>query len=384
MLRLLAAAALLCTIGARPAAAVAPALQPQLAGVLRSYLHERGAAEHITAASATVRLPDGREIDAASGATPSTLFQIGSNTKAFTAVLALELEAAGKLDIDDPIGRRLPEYPAWKQLTIRHLLDMTAGIPTYDNDQAFQRDYAARPQAFYSAQRLISYVYPRNGKAQFATGWHYSNTGYLLTQLILERASGMRFKDLLAQRIFVPLGLRAMYYDPHRLPAAVRARMAPGYFASDDDDNRGLQPIYGKDVRGYSLSWAQAAGGIVSTPSDLTRWARFLYAGAGLPPKQRAELTALVDTKTGSSIRAVSAERPHGFGLGVTQMFKPPLGVLWYYEGETLGYRVLHAWLPGSATIVTVALNSQPRAKEDRIGELMTRVVAVLPSHTVR
>src|SRR5579883_917718 len=383
MLRVLAAAALLCTIGARPAGA-APALEPQLASVLQSYLHERGTTEHITAASVSVRLPDGREIAAASGARPSTLFQIGSNTKAFTAVVALELEAAGKLNIDDPIGRRLPEYPAWKQLTIRHLLDMTSGIPTYDNDPAFQRDYAAHPQAFYSAERLISYVYPRNAKAQFAPGWHYSNTGYLLTQLLIERASGMRFADLLRRRIFGPLGLRATYYDPHRLPAAVRARMAPGYFASDDDDNRGLQPIYGKDVRGYSLSWAQAAGGIVSTPSDLTRWARFLYAGAGLPPKQRAELTALVDTKTGSSIRGVSAEHPHGFGLGVTQMFKPPLGVLWYYEGETLGYRVLHAWLPGSGTIVTVALNSQPRAKEDRIGELMTRVMAVLPSHSAR
>lgn len=353
--------------------------QQTVQGILQTYLHQRGAAEHITAASVAVYRGNGSPMFvAAAGTTPSNVYQIGSNTKAFTATLALMLESEGKLNLDAPIGRWLPQYPAWKNLTIRKMLHMTSGLSTYDNDPAFQRAYAAHPYHHYTAAELVKYVYPRDGKPKFLKGWNYSNTGYILTQMILERVSGQRYGDLLRTRIFQPLGLRNSYYYPAQLPAEVFAREVPGYFASTDSYNAGLQPLYGKNVKPYSISWTQAAGGIVATPSDVSRSAYALYAGTLLQPKQRAELHAMVSNKTGKPIDELTESDPRGFGLGVAKGLMPGMGRIWFYEGMTLGYRVLHAQMPKSGAIVTVALNSQPDSKQDKIGELMTRVVKAL------
>lgn len=82
--------------------------------------------------------------------------------------------------------------------------------------------------------------------------------------------------------------------------------------------------------------------------------------------------------KTGRRIAHVTPADARAFGLGVGEALMPQMGRVWFYEGETLGYRVLQVELPQSHAIVSVALNSQPNAKDDKIGELMTRIVAAL------
>lgn len=378
--------ALLLSVNLVAASAVPPdtaRLQGTLRGILQTYLKQRGSIERITAASVAVYTAGGAPILTASAgvAAPSSMFQIGSNTKSFTATLVLQLEAAGKLKIDDPIGRWLPQYPAWRHITLRRLLDMTSGIPTYDNTPQFQRAYAASPYHYYSAQELVSYVYPRSGKPKVLAGWNYSNTGYELTEMVLERVTGKSYGELLRTRIFEPLGLHDTFYQRHLLPMSAGKRMSPGYFYSNDRDNRGLAPLYNTDVRRYSLSWTGAAGGIVSTPSDVTQWARALYAGTLLPAKQHAEMMQMVSLKTGRPLANTSPSDPRGFALGMAQSYMPKIGRLWFYEGETLGFRVTQALLPQSHAIVSVALNSQPNASDDHIGELMNRIFAALNLH---
>lgn len=370
---------LLLAVTTPPAPPDTAKMQSTLRGILQTYLNERGRIEHITAASVAVNMGTNAPIlTAAAGATPASLFQIGSNTKSFTATLALQLEAEGKLNINEPIGRWLPQYPAWKNLTLHRLLDMTGGLVTYDNTPKFQRTYAALPYHFYAPSELVGFVYPRRGTPQVLQGWNYSNTGYILTQMVLERVSGKPYGELLRTRIFKPLGLQDTYYDPHGLPLPERNRLVDGYFYSNDPDNAGLKPLYNTNVKPYSLSWTQAAGGIVSTPSDVTRWARALYAGTLLPAKQHAEMQQLVSMKTGRRIAQTTPGDPRGFGLGVGEALMPTIGRVWFYEGETLGYRVIQVQLPKSRAILSIALNSQPNAKDDKIGELVTRIVAAL------
>lgn len=371
--------ALVLAVNTAPAPSSA---QKTLHGILQKYLNERGKIERITAASVVIyKGPNSPVVTAAAGtATPANLFQIGSNTKAFTSTLVMQLEAQGKLNIDEPIGKWLPQYPAWKRLTLHHLLDMTAGLDTYDNTPEWQRDYARSPHRFFTAQELIAYSY-RNGKPKVLHGWNYSNTGYLLTQLVLERVTGKAYGDLLRERIFTPLGLRDTYYDPHMLPAPAQNRLVNGYFYSDDSDNANLKPIYDTNVKPYSLSWAQAAGAIVSTPTDVARWVRVLYAGSLLPAKQHAEMQERVSLRTGKAVARTSSADPRTFGLGIAEAKLPGIGVAWFYEGETLGYRVAQIKMPKSGTIICVGLNSQPNAKQDHIGPLISSIASALNIH---
>lgn len=354
---------------------------------LQQYLIARSAVEHISAASLSISLHgQSSTIDVAAGATtyggttpvtPAMLYQIGSNTKAFTAVIILQMEAEHKLAIDQTLGQWLPQYSTWKNVTIRQLLNMTSGIATYDATDAWEAAFASAPTQFESPAQLIGYVDP-NAPPQ--PGWTYSNTGYILSQLIIEKAGGDSYATELQNRIIGPLGLHNTYYNADIYPASIQSQTVSGYFASTDADNAGLQPLLFHDMKPLSTSWAQAAGGIVSNPSDLTKWARALYQGSIMQAAQRAELETLVSTKTGQPIPGVTSSDPRGFGLGVSQALQP-FGTIWFYEGETLGYRVLHAYLPQSDAVIAIGLNSQPNAADDQIGALASSVIATLKDY---
>jgi D-alanyl-D-alanine carboxypeptidase len=339
------------------------------------YLATRAKAEHITAVSLSVSLsPNAPNINVAAGdATPASLYQIGSNTKSFTAATILQLEGERKLSLDDTVGKWLPQYPAWKRISIRRLLNMTSDIPTYDDKRSMLAAYAANPMKWWTPAELIGEVYPGLDPG---SAWLYSNTAYILAQEIIERATGRSYAAEIRRRFIgnPVLRLGSTYYEPSLYPAGITGRMVPGYFASTDPDNDGLQPLFGKDVRRMSLSWAQGAGGIVATPQDVTRWCRALYQGSVLQPQQRRELMTLVSQQTAKPIARTTPSEPRGFGLGVGALYIPKMGHVWFYEGMTLGYRMTYVYLPKADVVFAVGLNSQPDKKQDRVGVLMTAV----------
>ncbi len=357
------------------------ALRAALLQDLNAQLGARATPEHISAISLSISLHGQPNINLAVGRTqyggggiPATspqLWQIGSNTKAFTAATILQLEAEGKLTIAQTVGRWLPQYPAWKNVTIHHLLDMTSGIPGYDTVPQMLSDYAKNPTRNFTIPQLIAYVYPGNPHApKPTTGYDYSNTNFLLAELIIERVTHDSYSSEIERRFFRTLGLTSTYYSGTQYPSSILDRMVSGYFFSHDADNAGLAPLLGQDVRDDSVSWMQGAGAIVSTPEDLTHWCRALYSGPILAPKQRAELFTLVSLRTGKPIATTTASEPRGFGLGVAQMTMPQLGTVWFYEGMTLGYRMIHIYFPKQDAVIAFGLNSQPDSKQNESQKL--------------
>jgi CubicO group peptidase (beta-lactamase class C family) len=135
-------------------------------------------------------------------ATEHTIYQSGSVGKQFTAALILLLVEEGKLRLDDRLATFFPEGPAsWRQITIRHLLTHTSGLPNY-TDEAFdrRRDYSDKELVALAAKRPL----------EFAPGtrWRYSNTGYVLLGILVKRVTGRFYGELLAERIFRPLGMK--------------------------------------------------------------------------------------------------------------------------------------------------------------------------------
>jgi D-alanyl-D-alanine carboxypeptidase len=358
-------------------------LQASLSRELGHYLATRGKAEHISVVSLRVSFGGKPAIDLAAGTTrygggarlsPGALWQIGSNTKAFTSVLLLQLEAEGKLSISDTLGKWLPQYPAWRNITIERLLNMTSGIPDYYAQPAFQRAFAADPGRYFSAARLVSYAYAAGLPLQ--KGWNYSNTNYILAQMIIERAGHDSYPDQLRRRIIIPLGLHDTFYGPQALPAAVAARQPAGYFF--DSSTPLFASLLGEQVPKLALSSAQGAGAIISSLSDLTTWDRALYQGRELPGPQQRQLESLVSEKTGLPITTTTPADPAGFGLGVAQFTSPVTGTFWAYEGATYGYRVQHIYLPSSGAVIALAVNSATAANDDQLGPLALAIYQIL------
>jgi D-alanyl-D-alanine carboxypeptidase len=352
------------------------ALQTSLRDDIRQYLATRGTAEHISAVSLRVTFP-GRApgIDVAVGTnqygggspvSASELWPVGSNTKAFTTVILLQLEAEGKLSVNDTLGKWLPQYPAWRSITIKRLLNMTSGIADYAAQPAFAGTLAAGLSTDFSAARLVSYAV---GVPLGRAGYLYSDTNYILAQMIIERVTHDSYADQLAKRVIIPLRLRALCYAPYTCPAADAARMATGYFFMARAPS-----LLGQPVPPLALTWAQGAGGIVSSLHDLTTWDRALYQGRELPPGQQRQLESLVSEATGKPIPATTPAGPAGYGLGVQQGTSQQLGTEWEYIGGTLGYRVDLAYFPRSGIVIAAAVNSATDLDNEAWGALEASV----------
>jgi D-alanyl-D-alanine carboxypeptidase len=364
-------------------------VKARLQHLLDDYVARRSAAEGISGAALRADTGSRRQVVAVFSGTdgladkkpigPDTLFQIGSNTKHFTAALVLKLEAMGKLDIHQTVGHWLPQYRAWRDITIQSLLNMTSPIPNYSETEEIGELVSADLNHQFTPKRLIAAVDPNAGKRlPSPTAWFYSNTNDILAGLIIEAASGMSYKAALETLILKPLRLRNTFYSDGPYPPAVLKRVPRGLYENRDCllyqpkpcTRSTLAPLISKDMRTQNLSWAGAAGAMISTPRDLDRWIRDLFSRRVFPQKQLDEMTAIVSEKTGRPIPEVSAGDPAGFGLNLARMYAPgPGGALWFYQGTTLGFRAIFAYWPQHDLVITAITNSQPPDGEDQFGK---------------
>ena len=197
--------------------------------------------------------------------TPNTKFRLGSITKQFTSASILLLEERGKLSVNDPVKKFMPDAPAaWDKVTIFHLLTHTSGIPSFTSFP----DYRSREAAPITPEKLVEWFRDKPLDFQPGEKWSYSNSGYVLLGYLIEKISGQSYSQFVQQNIFTPLGMKDSGYDSN---SAVIAHRASGYAPSANGPlNAGF----------IHMSIPFSAGSLYSTTEDLLRWEQGLLAGS--------------------------------------------------------------------------------------------------------
>jgi D-alanyl-D-alanine carboxypeptidase len=310
--------------------------------------------------------------------TDSTWYQAGSISKSFTAAIILDLEAKGKLNINDPITKYLPQYPQWKSVTIRELLNHTSGIFNYTAAGIFNRIRSAQPRAEFTPAQLVAIATRQHSYFPPGKGWKYSNTNYVLAGMIIEKVTGQPMMEVMnyyLHRGGFHMDLSNTYYAPGLYSGALMARMAYGYSSS------------GIDTTYDNMSWAYTAGAIVTTTQDLLTWWHGLFQGNILPKAQMDQMMTLVCEASSENCRAGQlithiSNNPSskGYGLGIIKsgFGSQKIGPVWWHNGSTRGYKALVMWFPQNDIYMALTINRDPGYLLKPELPLIRRVLAVL------
>jgi D-alanyl-D-alanine carboxypeptidase len=280
-------------------------------------------------------------------------FRIGSTTKTFVAVAALQLVAEGRLSLDDPVERWLPGVVAGNgndgtRITVRNLLQHTSGIYNYTQDLpvvASAEGYREHRFDHYEPAELVA-VAMRHPPG-FAPGehWSYSNTNFVLAGMVIERAGGRPWAERVRSGILRPLGLRDTFY-----PGDLATLPRPAAHAYQQFAPAG--PYV--DTSAFNATVADAAGGMVSTTADLARFWRALERGELLPPAQMAQMRATVPAEEFDDVRVGVR-----YGLGILHV-PNRCGGFWAHPGDVPGTSTFNGVAPGGERVVVLYRASSP------------------------
>ncbi len=364
--RLLVPALVLLALGVT-AAAQQPAPTASLRERIHSYLDEWRASASFPGASVGVALADGTVIgvvtgvadrDAKTPLTPDHLFLAGSTGKTFFAALALQLIEEGRLDLDAPVAKYLGSEP-WmarlpnaKDMTVRHLMTHTSGIVRYETDPEFTAALRRRPDKVWTPEERIAFLLDAVAPFAAGKGWDYSDTNYIVLGLIMERLTRRPLYDEIAARFLGPLKLAQVVPSTSRRIAG----LAPGYAGRRDPLGLPDQVmVEGELVINPQFEWA--GGGFATSPRDLARWGRELYAGNGRaisPAARRLMIDSAVAARLGPETR---------YGRGVIVRPKTPVGPAWGHSGFFPGYQTELLYVRDLDVSLAVQVNtSAPRA----------------------
>jgi len=271
--------------------------------------------------------------------TPTTKFRLGSITKQFTAASILLLEERGKLKIEDPVKKYMPDAPAaWDKVTIFHVLTHTSGIPSLTSFPEFRSKEA---QAM-TPQQLVDWFRDKPLEFEPGTKWNYSNSGYILLGYLIEKISGQSYIDFLQQNIFTPLGMKDSGYDSNSTVIAHRAAgYAPG---KDGPENAGF----------VHMSIPFSAGALYSTTEDLLRWEQGLFGGKVLKPESLVKMTT-------------PFKQDYAFGLAVSTRNGHKVIA---HDGGIEGFNTSLAYYPDDKLVVAVLANLNGQVPGQLTGKL--------------
>lgn len=231
--------------------------------------------------------------------TPRSVFLIASVTKQFTAAAVMKLVEEGRVDLEGTVGDYLPEYegPA-RGVTVHQLLTHTGGVANYTDMGARM---ARQSRLDVTHEEMVAMWAEEPLGFEPGSRWAYSNSGYYLLGMIIERVTGERYAEHLRRAVWEPLGLGETYYCGHREIIPHRAKS----YGVRDGALFNAPPL--------SMNAPFAGGALCSTPGDLVRWTRALHAGRVVRPESFARMTTPVRLSDGST-------HPYGYGLTLARL----------------------------------------------------------------
>jgi D-alanyl-D-alanine carboxypeptidase len=249
--------------------------------------------------------------------TPDSVFKLASVTKPFTATAIMMLVEEGKISLDERVAAYLPNLPRqWANVTVRQALSHTSGledylrVPRWSWQSSWRQDLT--PDEFIKFASEAPPLFAPGG------GIRYSNTGFYLLGMVIEKVSGKSYGQFLTERIFQPLQMTATRRDT--LTEIVPNRVS-GYVFSDGTL---------RNAEYTSETWAYAEGGIISTAADLAKWEAAIYTERLVKRSSLEQMWTPAKLKDGSAaiIGDNGAGKPNYYGLG-------------WYIGEHRGHKII-------------------------------------------
>lgn len=285
------------------------------------------------------------DTDAATANTPQTRFRLGSITKPITALALLMLQAAGRVDVSQPVCAYLPECPAaWARITLHHLLSHTSGIPDFTRFADFT---STSSQPTTPADTLVRFA---DHPLDFAPGtaWGYSNSNYIVLGVVIEQVTGQPYASYVQEAIFAPLGMDDSGYD------TMEEGLAVGY----RPDGRAAEFVH--------MSIPFAAGGLYSTVEDLYTLDRALVAGDLLPDDLRAQMWT-----AHAAIPGPGPEQGYGYGWVIAE---GPQGKVVSHHGSIEGFSAgLRHYL--EPDVLIVALSNEEQRSPDLVLDALAEMI---------
>ena len=280
------------------------------------------------------------QIEASVPITRDTRFRIGSITKQFTAAAILKLAEQGKLSVNDPVAKFIPDWPRGHEVTLRHLLNHSSGIHNFTAKPGFQINVTNAIPLDVLVASFKHDPYDFTPGAKFS----YCNSGYVLLGFIIERVSGQTYDDFLRKTFFKPLGMTdtGVYHSGPPL-----ANEAIGYSYDNGVVHRSLN---------WDMSNVPAAGNLYSTAFDLFLWNEALFAG---------KVLSTANTRAAFTVGVLAGDDPThpediGYGYGWTMDRLNGAREI-SHGGELAGFGSYLLRLPDYHLTVVVLLNCVPQ-----------------------
>ncbi|HSP40768.1 MAG TPA: serine hydrolase [Gillisia sp.] len=270
---------------------------------------------------------------------PENVFELGSITKQFTAVAILQLMEEGKLSLEDPLSKYIPDYPRGNEIKIHHLLNHTSGIKSYTDLPSF----IALARTDMTPTELIAVT--KDLPMDFSPGekYQYNNSAYIILGHIIEQVSKMPYEEYIQKKIFTPLGMNNSYYGSK---STIIPNRASGYQPTGDGY---------KNADYLSMTLPYAAGSLMSTVDDMLLWNQAVHNNTFISEKSKQLAFKNYNRNDGKPIY-------YGYGWAVNEIAGIPTVE---HGGGIFGYTTSGVYVPTENLYVIVLTNTNAKSPDN-------------------